>query len=783
MSDGRVVTQREDVYAEIWRMAKALLSRADVRTKSLRLEETGLSTLYSLRMGAIKQDNSDMATLVSLEIVRRETENARSDHATKAHTKAVLALVSLLRQTASSAKGPASAARAMSANLVVGIPSPPEWLKRYLKFAPKTAKTRDVASLTGLRVDDWNGFVARVVEATARRAPGASRAGEPGPVDLNVASRLSRMAARQQETQSNAPSYDLSDQTVEISSVSVTGFRGSPRTVALDLTKSGKPADVLLWGDNGVGKSTLIDGIEFALQHRVDRSADFNSSLRSSVRNLAVPVATATVALSDGQRIARSLVTNAAGRDEPSDLSVRPGFRIAPIVIRRADILRFLDTDALSRGTVFFDYFPDPSGTLGVRPDEELRQLEEERFLLRVARDDLAAQLADYYPDSDTDFNNAAKLEAFLTKLLSDLAVTEHEHPIDALPEGVREIISELQNAQRRGATIKRKLERGVETLNPIAYRSQLGRVVPILQTVTKDLTSSFKRIARAEHVEAIHVLVAKSGPVSLDVVVEFDNGASALPQQAFSEGYKDLIALLFFLTVTKKAAEFGQAKVLILDDALQSVDASIRLGVMDYVLDEFKEWQLVVTGHDRAWLAQLRGLFQRRGRSFIERTIAGWSFADGIEVAGASLSRAESLRMAIDRVDERVVASGTGLLLEEIANELSWRLMTSVTRREGDRYTLGDLWPSVVKALKRTSLKRAAEDIDMRLDIRNLLGAHYNEWADGIPWSDVRQLGKDVLAVYDATYCSDCAGWVGKGQASIVCSCGRTVLSEPPAN
>lgn len=773
------MTSREEVYDDIWQMAKAMFARADVRAKSMHLETTDLSTLYSLRMGSTRQGNYDTATLLSLEIVRREIAVARKDKGPKAHAKVVQALVSLLRQVADSFKGSTGSARAMSVDLVSGMESQPEWLKQYLRGAPKTPKPRDVGAITGLGVEDWNAFVVTVVEATAGRAtPVSATIGESEAVDLNVAVRLSRMAARQEAITREAPQYDLSDESLRIAKVTVTGFRGSAGTVALDLTKNGKPVDVLLWGDNGVGKSTLVDGIEFALQHRVDRSADFNSSLRSAVRNLTAPSAHAEVELSDGSVIARALVTNKAGRDEASAFDVRPGFRIAPVVIRRADILRFLDTDALSRGTVFFDYFPDPAGTLGVRPDEELRQLEEERFLLRVARDDLAAQLAELYPDSSVDFSDAAELEGWVLDLLSKLDTTEHEHPIDALPDETRHIIAELRSAQRRSSAIKKKLDRGVQTLNPIAYRSQLERVVPILQTVTGDLTASFKRITRANHVTTIRVLVAKSGPVSLDVVVEFDNGTSALPQQAFSEGYKDLIALLFFLTVTKKAAELGQARVLVLDDALQSVDASIRVGVMDYVLDEFKDWQLIVTGHDRAWFTQLRGLFARRGRSVVERTIAGWSFAGGIEVSQASRTLAESLREAIDRADERMAASGAGLLLEEIAAELSWRLGASVIRREGDRYTLGDLWPGVAKALKQTTLEDVVAEIDLRLDIRNLLGAHSNPWADGIPWSDIQRLGEDTLAVYGATYCSSCAGWVQKSDGRIACRCGAVVLS-----
>lgn len=53
------MTQQEDIYGEIWRMARTLLSRSDVRTKSLRLEKTDLPTLYSLRIGSINQRNSE----------------------------------------------------------------------------------------------------------------------------------------------------------------------------------------------------------------------------------------------------------------------------------------------------------------------------------------------------------------------------------------------------------------------------------------------------------------------------------------------------------------------------------------------------------------------------------------------------------------------------------------------------------------------------------------------------------------------------------------------------
>jgi hypothetical protein len=79
-----------------------------------------------------------------------------------------------------------------------------------------------------------------------------------------------------------------------------------------------------------------------------------------------------------------------------------------------------------------------------------------------------------------------------------------------------------------------------------------------------------------------------------------------------------------------KKAAEFGQARILVPDDAQQSADATIRHGVMSYALDEFKDWQLIITGHDRAWQEQPRELFIRKNRVFAERRVSDWSFSDG---------------------------------------------------------------------------------------------------------------------------------------------------------
>ncbi len=742
------------------------------------LSSRTLDSLYGLRKTASRERNQSLALNASLEIVRRTAEAARSDLGVKAFERVLVEMTDLLVERASRTSSARKSAMAMAGDLCGVLRHTPERLMKYVEGAQRAARPDDVYTLAGITAAEWRAFIAQVkAEAERRAEPLVDRVigAAVVPIDLNVAERLSQAASRVADAEDGElPVYDDSDRDLKVTQVRVAGFRGSAASVTMDLTKQGRPVDVLLWGENGEGKSTLIDGLEFALQGRVDRSADFNSTLRAAVRNLSTPTAHSIVKLSDGSSVDRSLTRNEAGRDVASSDEVRPGFRIAPVVVRRADILRFLDTDALTRGTVFFDYFPHPAQSLGERPDEELKMLGEERFVLRVVRDDRARRLSELYPEEDRDFANSHILEKFVEGLLPGVDLDEFDSPSDALPLEVRDVIAEARTAQRRLAKIRSRLDKGVENLNPVAYRSQLSRVVPILLSVGDDLTASFKRIARADHVTAIKVLVAQTGPVSLDIVVDFDNGTSALPQQVFSEGYKDLIALLFFLAVTRKAAEFGQAKILVLDDALQSVDATIRFRLMTYVLEQFENWQLIITGHDKAWHEQLRMLFTRKGRAFVDRKLAGWSFDGGIGVRD-SQSETDSLSESLGRHDERQTAGATGILLEEIAKELSWRVPISVPRKEGDRYTLGDLWPTLAKSLRTTSIGGIVNDITLEYDLRNAVGAHYTDWANGIPWSDIRNFAEDVLKFHRAVYCKECSDWVRRRGPRFACGCGAT--------
>lgn len=218
----------------------------------------------------------------------------------------------------------------------------------------------------------------------------------PGPLPIEGAAQLLADAAGANSPAAERPSGDLAQAEVRITQVSLTNFRGIAGNAGLSLVgHNGRPVSALIYGSNGSGKSSFVDGIEMALQGRVGRSSNFDSSLFPYLRNLAQhDDFVVEVELSDGTSVGRRLAEGPGGFSTSVGPPISPGFQWAPLTLKRSDIMRFLDTEALARGTVLFDYFPRSAGSMGRRPDEALRDLEEERHRRRIERQALTRRLA-----------------------------------------------------------------------------------------------------------------------------------------------------------------------------------------------------------------------------------------------------------------------------------------------------------------------------------------------------------------------------------------------------
>lgn len=276
--------------------------------------------------------------------------------------------------------------------------------------------------------------------------------------------------------------------------------------------------------------------MEFALQGRVDRSADFQSAGRVRLSNLVAPFSRAQVILADSSQVSRQLQVGAEG---PTGSDVPAGFRVAPLVLRRADIVRFQESQTLARGSIFFDYFPSDEKIAEIRPDDKMRMMEERQFALRLHRDRVIQLLEPSFSLPRKTFEDPASFELWFEEAFGAELRMDFDFQFERFSDEQRELLAELRKTHLGLRVVKAAIEKGVDKLNPIAYKHQRARLNAVLGRVSERLTEAFVRITRADHVRAIEVVVGVSGPISLDTVVEFGNGQKALPAQVFSEGYR----------------------------------------------------------------------------------------------------------------------------------------------------------------------------------------------------------------------------------------------------
>jgi AAA domain len=174
---------------------------------------------------------------------------------------------------------------------------------------------------------------------------------------------------------------------VAITQLHIQHLGGIPRELELAFTKDGRAASVVLYGDNGTGKSSIVDAIEFVLQARV-RRADRPQELLKTVRSLAADQLPLVRAVLDcGEVVERGFADEKHGGVSIEQPEPCPAFTVAPVALRRTDVTRFWDTAEDHRQVLFRAFFRDPEQGSWMRLDEgDERRLREQRSRLKTER-------------------------------------------------------------------------------------------------------------------------------------------------------------------------------------------------------------------------------------------------------------------------------------------------------------------------------------------------------------------------------------------------------------
>lgn len=270
----------------------------------------------------------------------------------------------------------------------------------------------------------------------------------------------------------------------------------------------------------------------------------------------------------------------------------------------------------------------------------------------------------------------------------------------------------------------------------------------------------------------------------SLTLTSAFGSHPDVPPAAYYSESHLDTLGLCVYLALAKSA---GNALV-VLDDVLTSVDEPHLDRVIDLISEEAPHFgHVIITTHSRAWFDRIR-LGQGMQAQLVE--LYGWDFHNGMNHSAAPLA-VDELRQAVTalKLDRQLVAGRSGILLEQLLDELTLRFGCALPRKRPAHYTLGELAQGFDKNLRKllrtehcdkTGAMITSYEIYPLINaattdtwIRNQVGAHFNPFAAGISDAMIRQFGEKVVALADALLCPHCHQLARKNKSGSYWDCG----------
>jgi recombinational DNA repair ATPase RecF len=560
---------------------------------------------------------------------------------------------------------------------------------------------------------------------------------------------------------------------IMIKLLEIEAFRGISLKKEINFSTDDKQTCCTLFvGDNGSGKSSIIDAIEFVTQGRIYNTQSLSAKSKVEAFNkFTDKKPSIKITLNNGDEFKRVIDIDNEGK-RTTDHSVLIQFKMAPFVFRRSNILRFWTTEETRRQVLFFNYnLHNNSNTsvnsLGDSFVERIKELEEEKLVEKRKRKEARRVIAQLKKIDEEDIPSARN-EFYLwarENLFRGMSIGDIDK---ARKKGIKVSLQpKIENATRQIISSNKKIQEIDTEINRYKPKTTVTSISKniisnIFHELSHAITNTFLNLTTLRNeIDKIKMKIGEESEVSLSFDIYLKNGEIVTPEKILSEANLDMLAFVIFLEMTKKAVEFGQAPILILDDVFQSIDSGIRLKIIQNIFENLKGWQIIITVHDRLWKEQLIELLNINNIKIDVYEIFNWKSELGIEINSDSMLLDETLQKNINSGSINEIISNASILLEKICSNLSFNLPISVTRRKNDKYTLGDLWPGIVKELKKTNIKGTVEKLGRLIYLRNMIGGHYNEWALSLTRNEAVEFALTVLEFYNNIHCNSCGYWI----------------------
>ena len=316
-------------------------------------------------------------------------------------------------------------------------------------------------------------------------------------------------------------------------------------------------------------------------------------------------------------------------------------------------------------------------------------------------------------------------------------------------------------------------------------YNKQLGNIEKIYKKFGQHqqeafesfLTKFSERInaiySRMQHespsIEDIRLVPVEEDGNLLGITIELDFMKKVSPPHKYlSESYLNCIGIAFFLASVE--AFNRKNKFIVLDDVISSFDNIHRKKFADLLIEEYKNYQLILLTHEDSWFEYLRNCV--KGKNWLVKTIKHTDI-NGTFIDKPVANLKEKIEEKIIKNNSNNLAADVRIYLGFLLKKVAYSLETEFPFRFNDENELRMNY-ELLTGIKGTIKKRTSHNDGLpalsvnpiweRLINSNGIGnndAHNDSKSSDI--HDMKAFWEDVCIFENLFFCKECKTYVSK--------------------
>ena len=281
-----------------------------------------------------------------------------------------------------------------------------------------------------------------------------------------------------------------------------------------------------------------------------------------------------------------------------------------------------------------------------------------------------------------------------------------------------------------------------------------------ILKSITERINRYYFMIHGDDDITDPKIVVSGSTGIKLKVH-SFDTESD--PREYSSEGHLDTLGLCIFLAFVR---EYNDIPFIVLDDIIATVDLAHKEKVARLLLEEFNDYQIIITTHNKLWYKQIGELSKaNRQNDFMQVEIIDWNIDNGPSLAHLK-SDTELINKYLDENELHAAANALRRYLENVTKNICLANRSEINFKE--RYSALDYLYSardhIEDITRGTPFKKFYDDKFSEIKkiryVSNML-SHDDENSDLLTNKEVRTLAEAIFDLHDSVICEECGSYM----------------------